>query len=58
MHIFVGGVIVFVVIRLLIWKLQVTPGLYFLRITRDGVVNGEIDERESWLTMLSGTASS
>ncbi len=52
---FVGGVIVFVVIRLLIWKLQVTPGLYFLSISRDGVVDGEIYERESWLTMLLGT---
>jgi hypothetical protein len=49
---FVGGVVVFVIIRLLAWKLKAAPGLFFLSIDRNGLVDPAIYERESWLTIL------
>lgn len=52
---FIGGFIVFAVIRVITWKLNVAPGLYFLSIGRDRLVDSAIYERENWLTMLLGT---
>ena len=52
---FIAGVIVFVVVRLITWKLNVAPGLYFLSIDRNRLVDPLVYERENWLTMLLGT---
>jgi hypothetical protein len=51
---FVAGVIVFVVIRFMTSKLKAAPGLYFLSIGPDRLVDPSIHEGENWLTMLLG----
>jgi hypothetical protein len=52
---FGAGVLAFVVIRLLTWRLQTTPGRYFLTVSRDRLVDPNIYEHENWLTMLLGS---
>ena len=52
---FVGGVVVFGIIRLVTWKLNVGPGLYFLSVGRDRLVDTDVYQRENWLTMILGT---
>jgi hypothetical protein len=51
---FFAGVLVFVVIRFLTSKLKAAPGLYFLSIGRDRLIDPSINGRENWLTMLLG----
>ena len=55
---FGAGVLAFVVIRLLTWRLQTTPGRYFLTVSRDRLVDPNIYEHENWLTMLLGSVFS
>jgi hypothetical protein len=51
---FGAGVIAFIVIRSVTWKLGVSPGQYFLSIGRDRLVDANLYSRENWLTMLLG----
>lgn len=51
---FMAGAIVFIAVRFATWKLGASPGQYFLSIGRDRLVDANVYDRETWLTMLLG----
>lgn len=48
------GVVAFVVVRLISWKLGSSPGMHMLSISRSRAVDRGLFYRENWLTMFLG----